>query len=120
MSEDSAYNALYNNTLHNPNILFEVTDGINTSQLIPGRIREGYCCGCGDCCDPKFTEAREQAYRDAGVAFLKVNCDGEDGCSKWNPETRKCMDYENRPETCRVFPWSPLDLVALPNCKVRK
>jgi len=26
-------------------------------------------------------------------------------CNNWNPETKQCMDYENRPSLCRGFPW---------------
>lgn len=26
-------------------------------------------------------------------------------CRKWDPETRRCTDYENRPRPCREYPW---------------
>lgn len=26
-------------------------------------------------------------------------------CNNWDPETKQCMDYENRPALCRGFPW---------------
>lgn len=26
-------------------------------------------------------------------------------CDNYEPETRRCMDYDNRPDVCRGFPW---------------
>ena len=78
-------------------------------------IRRGYCCACGDCCDPQFDEAREKAYLDAGIELKKVNRDMV-GCSTFNPVTRLCEDYENRPSSCRIFPLYPVEVKVLPRC----
>lgn len=82
----------------------------------PRLIRTGYCTRCGDCCDPKFAEAREKAYVDAGIDFEKINRDDGEGCSSFNAETRLCENYENRPSGCRVFPLHPVEVEALPRC----
>lgn len=45
-------------------------------------------------------------------------------CTKWDPETRLCTDYENRPPPCRKYPWydeGPNPAKALPpTCSYRE
>lgn len=76
-------------------------------------IREGECCGCGDCCRPETIPARTAAYNEARIPFEVVN-NGD--CKDFDPETGKCRIYENRPQVCRDFPTHPIDIAALPRC----
>jgi len=80
--------------------------------------REGYCCKCGDCCDPAFDEVRARAYIGAALEFegRKVNRDKDDGCSAFDHETRLCTVYETRPASCRAFPLHPVEVTVLPRC----
>ncbi len=52
----------------------------------PRADRRGWCRGCGDCCQLAF---RCQNLSDSGG----------------------CLDYENRSQQCRGFPYGPEDLV---------
>ncbi len=79
-------------------------------------IREGYCCKCGDCCDPLFNEIRDKAYVDAGVEYENTNRDEGEGCSAFDERTRLCRDYETRPSSCRAFPLHPVEVTVLPHC----
>ena len=79
-------------------------------------IRRGFCWTCGDCCDPKLSEAREKAYFDAGVVFQKINRDDGERCLGFNEKTRLCKTYKDRPLSCRMFPLKPVDVAALPRC----
>jgi len=64
------------------------------------------CTGCGACCMgllvrlnalERGTIAKE--FQD-GRGFLKI-VDGR--CVFLDPETRRCREYENRPDVCRRF-----------------
>lgn len=77
--------------------------------------RIGKCNGCGDCCRKETIPARAAAYKAAKVEFAFVNLE----CGKFDSATGKCLDYENRPETCRKFPVHMADIAALPNCSYR-
>ena len=82
-------------------------------------IRSGFCCACGDCCDPLFDEIRNKAYVNAGVEYEDVNRDQDgmwDGCSLFDEKTRLCTDYENRGPGCKVFPLHPVEVTILPRC----
>ncbi len=76
-------------------------------------VREGACCGCGDCCRPETLPVRVRAYVEANMFFKVVN-NGD--CRHFNPETGECLIYEKRPQECRDFPTEPIDIVALPRC----
>jgi Fe-S-cluster containining protein len=79
-------------------------------------VREGECCGCGDCCRPETIPARTKAYIEAEIPFMVVN---QGNCPDFDPETGKCLIYEDRPQECRDFPTSPVDIAALPRCTYR-
>ena len=67
------------------------------------------CTECGACCLHQEIPLREEdiiddefvCEMDDGVRYLgKVN----GHCVFFNPETRMCTNYEERPTVCRVFP----------------
>lgn len=76
---------------------------------------------CGSCCDPV---SLSQDQVDRVFAFGPAQPQGEwikdhwapvgpnrrgDGvslmCINYDVETRRCLDYDNRPPVCRDFPW---------------
>lgn len=73
--------------------------------------RVGYCSKCGDCCRTKYLEAHIEAAKIAGVKFTYIR-----SCDKFDEETGRCGDYENRPDRCRVFPGMPWEPKIFPNC----
>jgi hypothetical protein len=77
--------------------------------------RVGKCNQCGDCCREETLPARIRAYKAAGINFTIVNQD----CDKFDLATGRCLDYDNRPESCKQFPILPADIVALPRCSFR-
>lgn len=75
---------------------------------------------CGSCCDPvslshetanrlyAFGPAQPQAAW-AWEHWSPVAPDGNDGvhlvCINYDPQSRACLDYDNRPPVCREFPF---------------
>lgn len=89
------------------------------------------CAGCGDCCDGDLfmnvplvrliLENRDDHANDARALedadFIAAHWtpdtipDGDGWahhtCDRFDPERRRCTDYENRPPVCRDFPNYP-------------
>jgi uncharacterized cysteine cluster protein YcgN (CxxCxxCC family) len=55
------------------------------------------CNGCGGCCHP-FTLP-------IGPGQLWGPEGNRVACDNYDEETRRCTDYENRPDICRRYPW---------------
>ncbi len=45
-----------------------------------------------------------------GCTSCGASCNLMFQCPHWNPNTRLCMVYEDRPNVCRLFPVSPQDI----------
>lgn len=86
------------------------------------------CNGCGDCCDPVWLAgdtwlrvledlANGWADRDcpnqANLRFIQEHWNAvellPDGtrvrCDRFDPDTRRCLAYDERPPVCTGFPW---------------
>lgn len=88
-------------------------------------IRVGECNQCGDCCDPATLKKRLKNYLDAGMSFeviggMELRHGGV--CPHFKRDSRGkgwCSIYPTRPQMCRIFPKSPLDILVLPRCGYR-
>ncbi len=70
-------------------------------------MRSGDCKKCGKCCEIP-TEERIEAYVRAGISFQSQYLSG---CPYW--VNGLCSDYEHRPQMCKDFPRSPVDIETL-------
>jgi len=84
------------------------------------------CTACGACCDHlgfNLTEKRPDLEARAGwddwprsqedarfiLAHWHYRPDAKDAwdatCDMWDPDTKRCRDYEHRPPVCRDYPY---------------
>ena len=73
------------------------------------------CTDCGACCIDQYIRLTEEEVRAARPeevqgSFLR-KIDGH--CIRFDPLTRKCKDYENRPAICRKFPPGCMECVLI-------
>lgn len=75
------------------------------------------CNGCGGCCDTIYARSTEElrareAPPLADIEFMEEHWHPIGTmlttivyrCDVYDPETRRCTDYENRPPVCRGYP----------------
>lgn len=66
------------------------------------------CAGCGACCHllVELGAGDEDVPEEFVATYGDVRCmdqHGDGACVALDPETRLCMIYDRRPQTCRAF-----------------
>lgn len=78
-------------------------------------VRSGECTKCGKCCESPTPE-RIEAYRKVGYECKTQHLSGCPSEARTEDGRIYCTDYYNRPEMCRDFPLSPVDIETIPEC----
>ncbi|MEZ4749866.1 MAG: YkgJ family cysteine cluster protein [Bdellovibrionota bacterium] len=74
--------------------------------LIWGKMRRTFLS-----LSPKLCKKLRVHYGiEGGCVSCGASCNLMFQCPHWNPETRLCGVYEDRPNICRVFPITPADI----------
>jgi Putative zinc- or iron-chelating domain len=83
------------------------------SGVLAATVCSGECCRRFSVAGMTLAQLQEATgFQDvAKIASMVIplkNIEGETSpmftCRHWNVETKRCMDYENRPRMCRTFP----------------